>query len=65
VWGMGDGSDLTVHPTAVGRVGGLICWENYMPLARFAMYAQGGRHLGGADACHPRPLGGHHAPHRP
>jgi nitrilase len=41
VWGMGDGSDLTVHPTAVGRVGGLICWENYMPLARFAMYAQG------------------------
>ena len=40
-WGMGDGSDLTVHPTAVGRVGGLICWENYMPLARFAIYAQG------------------------
>jgi nitrilase len=41
VWGMGDGSDLKVHQTAVGRVGGLICWENYMPLARFAMYAQG------------------------
>jgi nitrilase len=41
VWGMGDGSDLTVHQTAVGRVGGLICWENYMPLARFALYAQG------------------------
>ena len=41
VWGMGDGSDLTVHPTPVGRVGGLICWENYMPLARFALYAQG------------------------
>ena len=40
-WGMGDGSDLTVHPTTVGRVGGLICWENYMPLARFAIYAQG------------------------
>jgi predicted amidohydrolase len=31
VWGMGDGSDLRVHQTAVGRVGGLICWENYMP----------------------------------
>ena len=31
VWGMGDGSDLKVHQTAVGRVGGLICWENYMP----------------------------------
>ena len=41
VWGMGDGSDLEVHQTAVGRVGGLICWENYMPLARFALYAQG------------------------
>jgi nitrilase len=41
VWGMGDGSDLHVHQTTVGRVGGLICWENYMPLARFAIYAQG------------------------
>jgi predicted amidohydrolase len=41
VWGMGDGSDLQVHQTTVGRVGGLICWENYMPLARFAIYAQG------------------------
>jgi nitrilase len=41
VWGMGDGSDLDVHPTPVGRVGGLICWENYMPLARFALYAKG------------------------
>jgi nitrilase len=41
VWGMGDGSDLEVHQTMVGRVGGLICWENYMPLARFALYAQG------------------------
>jgi nitrilase len=41
VWGMGDGSDLRVHATGVGRIGGLICWENFMPLARFAMYAQG------------------------
>jgi nitrilase len=41
VWGMGDGSDLQVHDTAIGRVGGLICWENLMPLARFAIYAQG------------------------
>jgi nitrilase len=40
-WGMGDGSDLRAHQTTVGRVGGLICWENYMPLARFALYAQG------------------------
>jgi nitrilase len=41
VWGMGDGSTLTVLDTPFGRLGGLICWENYMPLARAAMYAQG------------------------
>lgn len=40
VWGYGDGSGLTVQDTAVGRVGGLLCWENYMPLARAAIYAQ-------------------------
>ena len=41
VWGMGDGSTLEVVPTDLGRLGGLICWENYMPLARFHLYAQG------------------------
>ena len=41
VWGMGDGSTLRTIETPFGRVGGLICWENYMPLARFHMYAQG------------------------
>ncbi len=41
VWGMGDGSTLTVLETPFGRLGGLTCWENYMPLARAAMYAQG------------------------
>ena len=41
VWGMGDGSTLTVLDTVFGRLGGLLCWENYMPLARAAMYAQG------------------------
>jgi nitrilase len=41
VWGMGDGSGLTVHDTPIGRLGGLICWENYMPLARAALYGQG------------------------
>jgi nitrilase len=41
VWGMGDGSTLRVVPTDFGRIGGLICWENYMPLARFHLYAQG------------------------
>ncbi|MFC5647658.1 carbon-nitrogen hydrolase family protein [Paenibacillus solisilvae] len=41
LWGQGDGSTLTVINTPFGRIGGLICWENYMPLARTAMYAQG------------------------
>ena len=41
VWGQGDGSTLGVVPTALGRLGGLICWENYMPLARYHQYAQG------------------------
>jgi nitrilase len=40
VWGAGDGSTLTTFDTPFGRVGGLICWENYMPLARVAMYEQ-------------------------
>ncbi len=41
VWGFGDGSGLRVVDTPAGRVGALICWENYMPLARFSLYAQG------------------------
>ncbi len=41
VWGSGDGSTLTVIDTPFGRLGGLICWENYMPLARAAMYGLG------------------------
>jgi nitrilase len=41
VWGYGDGSTLDVVRTPFGVVGGLICWENYMPLARAAMYARG------------------------
>ena len=41
VWGMGDGSTLGVVETPYGRLGGLTCWENYMPLARFHQYAQG------------------------
>lgn len=41
VWGMGDGSELGVVRTPFGVVGGLLCWENYMPLARAAIYAQG------------------------
>jgi nitrilase len=41
VWGQGDGSMLDVVDTSFGRVGGLICWENYMPLTRFYLYSQG------------------------
>jgi nitrilase len=41
IWGEGDGSTLTVINTEFGKVGGLICWENYMPLARTAMYNKG------------------------
>ncbi|MBV1902337.1 MAG: carbon-nitrogen hydrolase family protein [Marinosulfonomonas sp.] len=40
VWGFGDGSGLNVVDTAVGRIGALICWENYMPMARAALFAQ-------------------------
>jgi len=41
IWGEGDGSTLTVLDTEIGKIGGLICWENYMPLARMAMYQKG------------------------
>ena len=38
IWGRGDGSTLTVVDTSIGRVGGLVCWEHWMPLARQAMH---------------------------
>jgi aliphatic nitrilase len=41
IWGWGDGSGLRVFETAVGRIGALICWEHYMPLARYALIANG------------------------
>ena len=41
VWGQGDGSTLHVFDTPLGRLGGLVCWEHWMPLARFAMHAKG------------------------
>jgi nitrilase len=41
IWGEGDGSTLTALDTPLGKIGGLICWENYMPLARTALYGKG------------------------
>lgn len=41
VWGFGDGSTMPVLDTPLGRVGAVICWENYMPLLRMYMYSQG------------------------
>lgn len=41
IWGEGDGSTMPVFDTPHGKLGALICWENYMPLARAAMYAKG------------------------
>jgi nitrilase len=41
IWGSGDGSTLPVVATRLGRIGSVICWENYMPLLRAAMYAKG------------------------
>ena len=41
IWGFGDGSTLPVFDTPLGRLGAVICWENYMPMLRMAMYAKG------------------------
>ena len=41
VWGFGDGSTLPVYETELGKVGAVICWENYLPLLRASMYAKG------------------------
>ena len=41
VWGWGDASGLNVVNTPAGKIGTLLCWENYMPLSRYALYAQG------------------------
>src|SRR6266545_7836680 len=41
IWGFGDGSTMPVFDTPLGRLGAVICWENYMPLLRMHMYARG------------------------
>ncbi len=40
-WGFGDGSTLPVIDTPIGKIGAVICWENYMPMLRMTMYAKG------------------------
>ena len=41
IWGYGDANTVEVYDTDIAKVGGLICWENYMPLVRYALYAEG------------------------
>ncbi len=41
IWGYGDGSTLPVFDTSIGKLGAVICWENYMPLLRMTMYSKG------------------------
>jgi nitrilase len=41
IWGFGDGSTLPVFDTPLGKIGAVICWENYMPMLRMAMYSKG------------------------
>ena len=41
IWAEASGESLTTYQTKIGKLGGLICWENYMPLARMAMYRKG------------------------
>jgi len=45
IWAQGDGSTMDVFDTSAGKLAGLICWENYMPLARYSMYARGAQIL--------------------
>ena len=64
IWGFGDGSTLPVIGTPLGRIGAVICWENYMPLLRIAMYGKGDRALLRADRGRPRDVAADDAPHR-
>jgi nitrilase len=64
IWGEGDGSTLTVLDTNIGKIGGLICWENYMPLARTALYGKGVELYLAPTRRLTRYVAGHSAPHR-
>ena len=63
IWGFGDGSTLPAIETGFGKIGAVICWENYMPLLRAAMYAKGVQLLLRADGGRPRDLAGNDAAH--
>ena len=64
VWGQGDGRGLDAVETGFGRIGGLICWENYMPLARDGALRGGGRDLHRLDRRRRRRLAADARPHR-
>jgi len=63
VWGFGDGSTMPVFDTRLGKIGAVICWENYLPLMRAAMYAKGIGNLLRAHSRCPRFLDSFPAPH--
>jgi nitrilase len=64
IWGFGDGSTLPVFDTPGGKMGAAICWENYMPLLRAAMYAKGIQALLRPYSRRARDLDAHHAAYR-
>ena len=64
VWGQGDGSTMPVFDTPIGKIGAVICWENYMPLLRTTMYAKGIEIYCAPTADARDSLARLHAPHR-
>jgi nitrilase len=64
VWGFGDGSTLPVFDTQLGKLGAVICWENYLPLLRTAMYSKGIEIYCAPHGRCPRFVARHGAPHR-
>ena len=64
IWGQGDGGGLRALQTPIGRIGGLICWENYMPLARFSLVRIRRRDLHRLDRRRRRRVAGNARAHR-
>ena len=65
VWGFGDGSTMEAVETPLGTIGMVICWENYMPMLRMHMYAQGVQIYCAPTADSRENLAAHHADHSP